>query len=163
MNIFRNMKNRILSLFFLLLIFTSCKKLKVEYFEIAEDCEPYAIDWADTLILPEVGIHYVAVDTANCMLVVKYDEDKASVSWINEFLVNHQMNFIRQEELKDSLLAADTLVLEDVYEKVEQDLIVSPVKIEEVPVVEPESVQPVETIKKQDSLILPAKMKEDTL
>ena len=97
------MKSRVLGALLILTLITSCKKLKVEYFDLISDCKPTGINWADTLRQPENGIHYVAVDTSTCRLIVKYDEDKTTIGWINDYLKRNNLDFIPIEIDEDTL------------------------------------------------------------
>ena len=109
MNILRNMKKRVLGVFLILVLITSCKKLKVEYFDLTSDCKPTGINWADTLRQPEKGIHYVEIDTSTCRLIVKYDESKATVRWIHDYLIRNHLEFIPKIIPEDTLIDSDTL------------------------------------------------------
>jgi hypothetical protein len=126
MNIFRDMKIRLLGLVLLLMTFSSCREVQVEFFSlIEEDCDIISTKWSSKSKLPK-GVYYVAVDTANCLLEVKYDESETSVASIHVFFESKKLHFLAKEVLKDSAIVMDTiievLVVEPVSEKMEQNL-----------------------------------------
>lgn len=96
----------------LVFLFVSCKKLKVENFELVEDCDSHGREWLDTLRQPDIGIHYVALDTSKCLLIVKYDKRKANISWIDSYLKRNNLNFVSMEIISDSTQLSDTLGIE---------------------------------------------------
>lgn len=81
---------RLLILLFTVLIsMASCKKLSGENdYQLAEGCEDFKTDIEQNIIKVNVdkGIHYVAVDTANCSLKVRYEADKVDLTWLYEQL-----------------------------------------------------------------------------
>ncbi len=139
------MKNRVLGVILILVLFASCKKLKVEYFDLTTDCKPKGMDWADTLRQPENGIHYVAVDTATCRLIVKFDEKKTSIGWINAYLIRNNLEFIPKEIIEDSILVSDSIEVEEIE--------VLSIEIPKPEIVEQELIE--EVIDEQEDIILP--------
>lgn len=163
------MKN-LLVLIGLTVVLLGCKKLDGDNtYYLRENCEDLKSIIESKLISidKKKGIHYVNVDTINCVLQVRFDSSKDSLTWLGDTL--EVLGYLNVEEVTDSLITEeiDTLlqapskeveVIENkVEEKVEEKTVVEEVKVmavkdtvKEIPVIEVEG----DTITKVDSTII---------
>ncbi len=81
--------HRFILISFVLFTVVSCQKLSGENdYQLADNCKDFKSNIEMNIIKVnlEKGIHYVAVDTSNCSLKVRYEADKTDLSWLYERL-----------------------------------------------------------------------------
>lgn len=159
------MKN-LLVLIGLTVVLLGCKKLDGDNtYYLRENCVDLKSIIESKLISidKKKGIHYVNVDTINCVLQVRFDSSKDSLTWLGDTL--EVLGYLNVEEVADSLITEETDTLlqapskevEVIENKVEEKTVVEEVKvmavkdtIKETPVIEVEG----DTITKVDSTII---------
>ncbi len=81
--------HRFLLIFFVLFTVVSCQKLSGENdYQLADNCKDFKNNIESNIIKVNVnkGIHYVAVDTTDCSLKIRYEADKVDLSWLYQRL-----------------------------------------------------------------------------
>lgn len=100
-----------------------CKQLDGDAnYYLNEDCKTFYEMLEDTIkVNPEKGIHYVCVDTTDCVLNVKYDKAKCDLSWVQSYLDSMSYTVRSQDSIVvvDDSLATDSVFIDSVSKEVE--------------------------------------------
>ena len=133
------MKNLLVLLGLATLLF-GCKKLDGDNtYYLKDNCEDLKLKIEGKLIKIDKskGVHYVNVDTINCVLQVRFDTSLDSLTWLGDTL--EALGYLNVEEISDSVTIekADSLevkpskeveVIENTVEKVAIVEVAKPVK-----------------------------------
>lgn len=105
-------------------MFLSCKQLDGEStYLLVDDCKTLK-PLIEGELLPlnkEKGLHYVNVDTVNCVLNVRFDKSLDSLSWLGdslEALGYLPLEIVDTTQIAVDSLKADTLVVKEPVKKV---------------------------------------------
>lgn len=148
------MKN-LLVLIGLTVVLLGCKKLDGDNtYYLRENCEDLKAIIEGKLISidKKKGVHYVNVDTVNCVLNVKFETSKDSLTWLGDTL--EVLGYLSVEELSDSVIVEEIDTLLHVPTK-EVEVIdnTEDEKVEEKPVVEEVKEVVVKDTVKENSVI----------
>ena len=85
-----------------LILFVSCKKVQEQRFNINEKAWNQRAIFKDSIFNPELGIHYIEIDTATMELLVKYDDDKMkNLNELENWLTEQEMLVVDSIEVTE--------------------------------------------------------------
>jgi len=100
----------------LLTILISCIKLESTEYQLSQECTHFSKDLSDSLTRMRMeGLHYINVDTIDCVLTIKYEKEKVKSDFFINYLINHKYylpeNLI-EENIEDSIDDNEMIIIE---------------------------------------------------